>query len=790
MDTLITTITQAFPPLKQWVIPSYQRNYVWTEKGQWAPLWEDLMALTERVRNADPSEADAEPHFLGTVITKLNPRYKPGRLISYWWVVDGQQRLTTLQLLIAAARAAFIRHSLAKHASMLSGVLANASDFVGGPGDTYKVRHKRSKTYKESDYTVFRTIIDASLSGPSAEVSSGSPLRDCYNYFRNRADERLRSLSEDDSGDYATAFNKAILQKLVVADIQLSQRQNSHAIFEALNARGKPLTEWEKTKNYILSLAVRKDDPDGDLCYQKHLERYDADPYWRERIDLFLLYFAWLEVPRARQLISGGEPYRPERRRMSRLYREFRYVGEHLYRHDRSELEAMLARLRHYADIYRDIDEGRAAANGGFSRYALHVMGHRHVLNLSSLVPVLMILIDRIGRDEELDRVLRVVESYLMRRIALKGRYRDFDSVAFSLVQALRDADVEDIASVVLSRLLAIRGWNWWPRDDEVTGHFQTGDMYHQISSRRLKLLLAGIAERMHNQNKNTSDGSFTLGNVTIEHVAPQHWKPHWAEVFNLDESDENASRIDGLVHRIGNLTMVSYNSELSNSPWSKKKELLKKDNLELNRRLLRDIEGRDNEDQRVWNEAEIDRRSIQLAGYVNRIWPHAEVLAEKLGIELPKVSPSRKRSPAGESDDKTPLTAKQRNSRRYGKFWTHYAQRYPDDGVRAGHGHSNAWIRRGSQNPDVSLAFAMDAVGIFLTRWRRTPHGSSAWLAERQAIIDDVLGTGAERWKSFDTHNADNWDAMCDWLHEKLAVFLKIIEAQPDGSPAAGIGS
>ena len=100
-------------------------------------------------------------------------------------------------------------------------------------------------------------------------------------------------------GDYAEAFNKAVLKKLVVADIQLSRGQNSHAIFEALNARGKPLTEWEKTKNYILSVAVSKDDPDGDRTYGEHLERYDADPYWKGRIDTFLLYFAWLEVPRA-----------------------------------------------------------------------------------------------------------------------------------------------------------------------------------------------------------------------------------------------------------------------------------------------------------------------------------------------------------------------------------------------------------------------------------------------------------------------------------------------------------
>jgi len=633
MDTLITTMTQAFPPLKQWVIPSYQRNYVWTEKGQWTPLWEDLIALTERVREADLSGGDADPHFLGTVITKHSRSYKPGRLINYWWVVDGQQRLTTLQLLMASARAAFIQHNLTRHASMLNGVLANGSEYVGGPGDRYKIRHKRSKTYGGSDYTVFRTVIDSSLTEPSSGASSGFALGDCYNFFRGRADGWLRSLSEESREDWATAFNKAVLQNLVVADIQLSQGQNSHAIFEALNARGKPLTEWEKTKNYILSLAVAKDDPDGDLTYREHLERYDADPYWRRHTEVFLLYFAWLEVPRARQLVSGRKSPRAERLQMNRLYREFRYVGEHLYRSDRSEFEMMLCRLRRYADIYREIEEGSRGDQRSFTDYALRVMGRRQVLNLSSLIPVLMILVHRLGRGPDLDRVLRILDSYLMRRIALKGRYRDFDSVAFSLVQVLRDTDVKDIASVVLSRLLAIRGWNWWPRDDEVTRQFRSADMYHRISSTRLRLLLAEIAEEMHSDKKyDTTD--FTVARATIEHVAPQSWKKHWSEVFDYDDTEEDASRISGLVHRIGNLTMVSYNSELSNKPWNSKKEALKEDNLEMNRRLLRNMEGE------VWNESEIDRRSMLLAGYVNRLWPHAEVLSKKLGIDLPGSAP------------------------------------------------------------------------------------------------------------------------------------------------------
>lgn len=86
-----TTVSLAFPSRKQYAIPSYQRNYVWTREGQWEPLWDDLRALTRQVLAEAP---DARPHFLGTIITK---HIGTQGFIDRWWVVDGQQRLTSVR---------------------------------------------------------------------------------------------------------------------------------------------------------------------------------------------------------------------------------------------------------------------------------------------------------------------------------------------------------------------------------------------------------------------------------------------------------------------------------------------------------------------------------------------------------------------------------------------------------------------------------------------------------------------------------------------------------------------
>ena len=342
-----------------------------------------------------------------------------------------------------------------------------------------------------------------------------------------------------------------------------------------------------------------------------------------KRIDLFLFYFSQIEIPLRHRAITDETTFRSLSR--SSLYRDFRYVGEHYYRHG-DKLHAMLERLGKYATIYRSIDKQE-----GYSSYSLSVMRRRHLLNLNSLVPVFMELVAKLGRRKKLDRVLRIVDSYLMRRVALKARYSGFDDIAFGHVQAIRDADRDNIPRVLLSRLLKSRWPDRWPGDDEIRSHFVNGNMYDGISKARLKLLLRRIAREMHDEKRPKLANPFGLdASVNIEHVAPQNWERHWQIDLGVGTNEEERWRLHQIVHRIGNLTLVTHpmNTTLGDKPWSFKADLLAADdNLEMNKRLLRDMQGD------KWNQDEIERRGRQLAEYVVRIWPHAEGLAAKLGI-------------------------------------------------------------------------------------------------------------------------------------------------------------
>ena len=231
-----------------------------------------------------------------------------------------------------------------------------------------------------------------------------------------------------------------------------------------------------------------------------------------------------------------------------------------------------------------------------FSDYARLVMYRRDRLTLSSLIPVFMVLVDRLGYGEGLDQALGIVDSYLMRRVALKATYSGFDDVAFGYVQVIRDAPApEDICAVLIEQLEKAPWASRWPSDDEVVLHLRKADMYNGISGIRKQLLLRGVAAKMHEERQQHLTMPFKPKEaLTVEHVAPQNWKRHWKDDLGFGDSDEDRQRLNQLVHRIGNLTLVTreLNSKIGDRPWDYKADLLGADNLEMNRRLLDDMEG------------------------------------------------------------------------------------------------------------------------------------------------------------------------------------------------------
>lgn len=121
--------------------------------------------------------------------------------------------------------------------------------------------------------------------------------------------------------------------------------------------------------------------------------------------------------------------------------------------------------------------------------------------------------------------------------------------------------------------------------------------------------------------------------------------------------------------------------------------------------------------------------------------------------------------------------------------FWTHYSRRHPEDGVKENWGHSNFWVRSDDGGPWISLMLAQGQVGIFFSSSEITEQGRADWVANRASTIQQYLGIdGMEdpscfEGISYDTSDQGNWDAMADWLHEKLRLYVEVQTSQPDFS-------
>ena len=235
-----------------------------------------------------------EPHFMGAVVLKSSGNTPD--LATQWRVIDGQQRLTTLQLLLAATERS-IRSLDEKYADRLLDLITNTGHSSVAGFDQFKISFQRHK--RGHDYESLGPVLRAALSGADTAEISG-PIAACYRYFEGAISEWLGAHSNPELA--AAALGATLLSKIFVIGLYLDDHEKEHIIFETLNARGEPLTEWDKAKNYLLFKAEESPDLDPAIVFEDFLDRFD-DQWWRQwvgrgtqvrpRTDVFLDY--WLE---------------------------------------------------------------------------------------------------------------------------------------------------------------------------------------------------------------------------------------------------------------------------------------------------------------------------------------------------------------------------------------------------------------------------------------------------------------------------------------------------------------
>lgn len=608
MDTSKPKVRDLFNSQIVYQIPNYQRTYVWNLDDQWEPLWLDIIDIANPPSNVgeqyDP--ASHKPHFLGATVLKEVPvRVEAAKRYT---VVDGQQRITTIQLLLTAVADTF------RDYEELSSLEDSARDLTinwarGAPSNS-----EPDKIHPlAGDFRSFTDMMKASRDDEHISDISG-PIGDCYRFFRRMAAKWL--VDGEDSGfpvkDRAHALLTAICDKLQVVAIYLDSDENESAIFEALNARGEPLSEWEKVKNYILFKASEIPGVDQGELYESYLLAFD-DRQWLEETgrgaarrrmsDLFLDY--WLESKLQRTINA---------RRVFRVFRA------ELDEPDSSnDLKVWCAELK--KDGKHFLQWQTTQEWDGDIYTIFH--SRRRAIGIGAIWPLLLALSRLDIASEDMRRCIGALDSFLWRRAIVGRQARHYDAIALELLGVLpqepigempfSDAIIEKLDQYKLVR-------HYWPDDHEVRQKVLERNMSSWVVRQVLEAVERGMMRGKRPGNENLS------GSLPIEHLMPQtRNEQDWPLPANSAEDAEVVR--DDTIHRLGNLTLVEHglNSKLSNRPWVKKRSILQEeDNLYINKELLNHAPSSH------WDEEQIRLRGERLADYIVKIWPRGhEVTGE-----------------------------------------------------------------------------------------------------------------------------------------------------------------
>jgi Protein of unknown function DUF262/Protein of unknown function (DUF1524) len=604
MQPSYSSIGQVFSAQMRYTVPLFQRPYVWNKEEQWQPLWDDLRALADRVF-APPSHKPVAGHFLGTVVLEQVPTVTV--VLPERQVIDGQQRLTTLQLLLKAAQ-----HALEVAGSKTADT--ERAKFDNAAGQISQLTLNQFTSTQEERFKVWPTNEDRApfsavmTSQADQGAPQGSRMADAYAFFRA---EILHWLAARDAGQRAQAFAAALRDHLRIIVLDLDDNDEPQAIFETLNAHGTPLLPADLMKNWLLWEAGKAS---AGALYQNYWQPFDRDhEYWRKivgtghaarpRVDTFLQN--WLMM-RTREPVA-----------VKHLYDRFLAYASRLgsASEDGLDVESLMRDIADSAERYRDIE-----APSGHSELAASL---RRLLRLDFVVfrPVLMALLERATSSaEDKANAVGALESFLVRRMICNMQTRGYGTLAIDLLKAIAAAPADEPITRHLAE--ALQGepgsTSEWPSDANLRHCWQSRRFYGWLRRDRVLMILQAIEEFYQRQSTKAEPIlSFDFSQLTIEHVMPQSWSQYWPLPAGGD-----ISRREDAIQNIGNLTLVSgrLNPSLSNAAWvsdggiSKREELNKHSKLELNRRLLSSHPNH-------WNETAISDRALEMFDAARAVW-------------------------------------------------------------------------------------------------------------------------------------------------------------------------
>jgi len=541
-------LTQLLQGSKQFIIPIFQRTYSW-DQANCEQLWEDVL----RVGSTDQLDS----HFIGSAV--YIPEQDTGAAISKWLVIDGQQRITTIILLLLALMKQLEKEGLDEPIGPME-----IEDYYlknrYGKGDL-KYKLLLTKTDKETLITL--------LDDKESPEKSSQRILDNYKFFRGRL---------------AGADLKAVyvgIQKLMIVDVRLQHGiDNPQMIFESMNSTGKALTQADLIRNFVL---MGLDHDLQSRLYNDYWrpmeEAFGADNYINQ-FDEFMRYFL---------VIHTGN----HRIRRQDVYDEFKAYSRDM------EVEQLLVLLKEFTAYYCAVALGR-----GYDQELGAAFHDIRELRADVCYPLLM----EVYRDyqnshvtkEEFLEIIHMVESYVFRRAVCDIPTNSLRQTFATFGRKLKkDRYLESVKAV----FLLLQSYRRFPAESEFIQKIKERNLYNfnRRSYWLRRIENHGRKERVYVQD------------YTIEHIMPQNEQlpEEWKAMLGSGWEQVHSSYL----HTLGNLTLTRYNSELSDRPFKDKRDMeggFADSPIRLNVGLG---------SLQKWDEEEIKKRASSLARKAVTVW-------------------------------------------------------------------------------------------------------------------------------------------------------------------------
>lgn len=520
-----TTLAGILTPAVRYVIPLFQRDYVWSKKD-WENLWDDILEIREL-------KLQQQKHFMGAVVFAAEQAL-PNKMLTYQ-VIDGQQRLITLSILLCALR------DIAQESGF--------SNLAGEIGSLYLTHPHRQGEEHFRVYPRWRDR-DQYIAAVGHKIVPGDSIRGALEYFASQ----IKTTFSVDVEDNLRGFFDTLCQRLEFVQINLALEENPFQIFRSLNSTGVDLAESDLIRNYMFMQVGSVEQEQFDKQYweplEKHFENKDAKEKGKldgKGFSAFLRDF----------LMHNGD--------YVGVNNTFVQFEEHCK--DKPNLIAVVAEVDEYVQLYDYIrgikDHPDKASNLNAA------LAQLRNLQSSTAYPIVLNLLNRVksGSMTSYDaaHAIKLLSGFILRRYVCNLTSRTYGKWFVSACSVLHDSPLENLRTFLQDKI--------FPDDAEFQKAFVEFSMYKGNYD---LIVLKALERSLH--HKEPAD----LSKAQIEHIMPRKLTADWTNVVGPEDGPTHKRWL----HTPGNLTITNYNGELGQKSFLEKRKLYKDSNFGLTRNL------------------------------------------------------------------------------------------------------------------------------------------------------------------------------------------------------------